>query len=310
MPCCPLLTIGPNNLRIISHTLCSRIVSAFVYFGAKVDAGFPFNIHKDHNTANWVGPLSMILAQNTTDNEGVLDHYVARYVESPSTKYLQMEPNCSLFGPDDFENYMGETAVKNTVKMQTTTTKGDPYQEYLKTCDNGSVKPILPLYDFTFVEDATGKEAIQVKLDYKILTFPKKTGEHVILSVLYCITQMSCPLDATLSRFYSRFDLAFSQISCTNSIQPSRKVSTNERPIFISPVHIVMGTIRNGATALIFITILNKNQICNSCMVASRVYPVFLQPPRLQRRRILLPCYTIRRMWGMRQSAGLLYFWD
>ena len=153
-------------------------VSAFLYFGARVDAGIPFNVHLEHNTGGWTGPLSLVLAQNTTaaaaaSKDAVVDQYVARYVESPSTQYLHMHPNCSLFAPEDFERYMGSAAVKETVQAQPHATHGeDPYAKYLKTCDNGNVKPILPLFDFTFVHDTDGTEKVEVKLDYKILTFP------------------------------------------------------------------------------------------------------------------------------------------
>lgn len=151
-------------------------VSAFFYFGARVDAGIPFNVHLEHNTGGWTGPLSVILAQNTSavTTNSVVDQYVARYVQSPSTPYLHMHPNCTLFNSEDFERYMGPTAVKETVEAQPHDAHGqDPYHQYLGTCDNGNVKPILPLFDFVFVNDTDGTEKVQVKLDYKILTFPK-----------------------------------------------------------------------------------------------------------------------------------------
>lgn len=148
-------------------------MSAFLYFGARVDVGAPFNQHVEHNTGGWIGPLSMILAQNSTTD--ALDQYVVRYVQTPSTPYLHMHPNCTLFDPEDFQRYMGPIAVNETVKRQTHTSHGeDPYEQYLKTCDNGNVKPILPLFDFLFVNDTDGTEKLEIKLDYKILTFPKK----------------------------------------------------------------------------------------------------------------------------------------
>lgn len=156
-------------------------ISAFLYFGARVDAGIPFNVHLEHNLGGFVGPLNMVMAQNITkanDNTtNVVDQYVVRYVDSPSTQYLHMHPNCSLFAPEDFERYMGPSAVNETVKAQPHATHGeDPYAQYLKTCQHGNVKPILPLFDFSFVNDTDGTERVEVKLDYKILTFPKKTA--------------------------------------------------------------------------------------------------------------------------------------
>lgn len=151
-------------------------VSAFFSFGARVDAGFPFNVHKNHDTGDWIGPLSVVLAQNESDASDVVDRYSIRYVESPTTPYLRMDPNCTLFSPEDFQNYMGIKAVRNTIKIQSNATHGqDPYQKYLETCNNGDVQPILPLFDFSFVDTGDGKEAIQVTLDYKVLTFPHKS---------------------------------------------------------------------------------------------------------------------------------------
>jgi hypothetical protein len=148
-------------------------VSAFFYFGARVDAGVPFNRHVDQNTGGWIGPLSMILAQNSTTD--ALDQYVVRYAQTPTTPYLHMHPNCTLFDPEDFERSMGTIAVNETIQRQTHASHGeDPYEPYLKTCDNGDVKPILPLFDFIFVNDTDGSEKLEIKLDYKILTFPKK----------------------------------------------------------------------------------------------------------------------------------------
>ena len=156
-------------------------VSVFVNFGARVDAGFPFFVHKYHDTGDWIGPLSVVMAQNETavlDIDNVVDQYSIRYVQTPTTPYLRMDPNCTLFSPDDFQKYMGMTAVKETIKVQSNATHGkDPYEQYLGTCQNGDVRPILPLMEFTFVEspDQPEKESVQVQLDYKVLSFPHKS---------------------------------------------------------------------------------------------------------------------------------------
>lgn len=173
------LKLVERVLYYVAHYSCTCVsVSAFIYFGAKVDAGIPFNVHKEHNTGGWVGPFSMILAQNSTlgGNTTVVDRYVARYVQSPTTPFLHMHPNNTLLSANDFEHYLGPSAVNQTVKAQPNVTGDkDPYEQYLKTCDNGDVKPILPLYEFSFVQDKdTGVESIQVKLDYKLLSIPHK----------------------------------------------------------------------------------------------------------------------------------------
>lgn len=155
-------------------------VSAFFYFGARVDAGVPFNVHKEQTTGGWIGPLNMILAQQSTPPEGTTDSYVVRYAETPSTRFLHMPaPNCTLFSAEDFERNLGRSAVRETVKQQvdwnSSDRTSDPYQEYLKTCEHGDVQPILPLLQFDFVQDEkTGKENVDVTLLYKIMTFPHK----------------------------------------------------------------------------------------------------------------------------------------
>jgi hypothetical protein len=160
-------------------------VSAFLYFGAKVDAGIPFNKHVDHNTGGWVGPLDLVLAQDTkkSTEDAVVDRYVARYVTTPTTPYLQMPENCTLFNENAFEQFLGSTAVNETTHRQVHAEKNDPYEPYLKTCDHGDVKPVLPLYEFRFLQQPAGnstsnqpeQESVQVKLKYKILSIPKKT---------------------------------------------------------------------------------------------------------------------------------------
>jgi len=147
-------------------------------FGAKVDAGFPFGIHKSHDSGGWVGPFSVILAQNDTkDEDDVVDRYTVRYVESPTTPYLRMEPNCTLFSPSDFERYMGLEAVRETLKVQSNASSADtdPFGPQLKNCDNGDVRPILPLFEFAFVENDKGEEQVQVRFKYKVLTIPHKS---------------------------------------------------------------------------------------------------------------------------------------
>jgi hypothetical protein len=158
---------------------------AFLYFGARVDAGIPFNVHLEHNTSGWIGPFNLILAQdnNTTNTSATTmslqpDKYVARYVKTPSTPFLQMHPGCTLFRQEDFERQMCATAVNETVHAQTLVGRGeDPYAPYFGNCSHGNVKPILPLYEFVFVPHVDKKtnkvvDQLQIKLDYKIMTMP------------------------------------------------------------------------------------------------------------------------------------------
>lgn len=166
-------------------------VNAFIYFGAKIDAGFPFNKHRAEDTGGWVGPLNIIMAKGDIDNSKskstdgmeVVDRYISRYVKSPLTPYLRMPKNCTLLGADDFDKVAGATAVDSTTKGQYDPERNydddddyDPYHKQYQTCDNGDVQPLLPLFEFDFEQNTTSlEEFIQVKVNYKFLSMPHKS---------------------------------------------------------------------------------------------------------------------------------------
>ena len=142
-----------------------------MYFGARIDAGFPFNKHHAQDTGGWVGPFNLIMASGEDDTDSdtdaddtnsdstiakLVDRYVARYVKSPLTPYLKMPKNCTLLGEEDFNKVAGPIAVDSTTKGQYDPTRNmndqdyDPYHAFLGTCDNGDVQPYLPLFQFDF----------------------------------------------------------------------------------------------------------------------------------------------------------------
>ena len=180
----------PVCSNLAGHMIDWSDINAFIYFGARIDAGFPFNKHRAEDTGGWVGPLNIIMASadipdphpNLDNSTIVVDRYVSRYVNSPLTKFLKMPTNCSLLGEDDFNKVAGPIAVESTTKGQYDPNRNpnndkdyDPYHDHLNTCDNGDVQPILPLFQFDFEQNVASKEeSIQVKLDYKFLTMPNK----------------------------------------------------------------------------------------------------------------------------------------
>ena len=115
------------------------------------------------------------MAQDESTDDSVVDRYVARYVESPTTDLLRVPANCTLFGKDDFTKTVGAEAVRNTAAGQySESDTDDPYAQYLKTCDNGDVKPMLPLFEFDFVKADSGEEEVEVNMAYKFMTMPRK----------------------------------------------------------------------------------------------------------------------------------------
>jgi len=155
------------------------------YLGTKIDAGSPFDVHTEQSTGGWVGPYNVILAKNnsmigemTDEGDKIVDSYTMKYVTSPNTPYLKMPDECNILQYADFYNYLGPGAVNNTVQEQIQyefNENYDPYAEYYETCKNGDVKPILPMIQFNFLTDDDKRrynETVQVKVNYKILTFP------------------------------------------------------------------------------------------------------------------------------------------
>lgn len=170
-------------------SLSLSIAVSFIYFEAELRLGIPFNINEKRTTGGWVGPLNMILARNFTSKEqqaanagntNVVDRYVARYVQTPISPYIMMSPNMTLLSQEDFQVYFGMEAINHTAHVQAepAAVNGDLYAPFLNTCDNGNIRPILPLYQFEFVRNPqTGNETINVKLDYKILTIPDENAK-------------------------------------------------------------------------------------------------------------------------------------
>jgi hypothetical protein len=170
----------------------------FFNFGFIVDASFPFNVHLDDHTGGWIGPFSVLMAQNLSvasdTNNSLIDQYVSRYVNTLATPYLQRNPNCTLFRQVDFDSYAGPEAVNNTIYKQTVVKQAeDPYKATKGTCENGNLQPMLPRFKIGFTTtntsstntNSTTREHMQIEIDYKILTVPtKKDKEYSLMPSL------------------------------------------------------------------------------------------------------------------------------
>eukprot|EP00587_Corethron_hystrix_P000294 CAMPEP_0113317962 /NCGR_PEP_ID=MMETSP0010_2-20120614/12695_1 /TAXON_ID=216773 ORGANISM="Corethron hystrix, Strain 308" /NCGR_SAMPLE_ID=MMETSP0010_2 /ASSEMBLY_ACC=CAM_ASM_000155 /LENGTH=373 /DNA_ID=CAMNT_0000175117 /DNA_START=219 /DNA_END=1340 /DNA_ORIENTATION=- /assembly_acc=CAM_ASM_000155 len=178
-------------------------VAVYFYFGVNIHAGAPFHIDHISSTGGWVGPISMVLAQDTnttsieldphqlaeaidrtlaktadTDDEQVVaDRYVSRYVNSPYSPLLRMPKDCDLMGPHDFDKMLGRSALDSSISSQVTHPIGgdvDIYEDNLSTCDNGDAQPVLPQVRFTFTDgDEKADENLIVELDYRLFTYVK-----------------------------------------------------------------------------------------------------------------------------------------
>lgn len=200
-------------------------VSVFLFASVKVQS--KNGINTEQTTGDWIGPYSIVTAQNksaiTTARDpapgDIVDQYTAKYLETPSTPYLSMGDNCTFFGEKDFENILGKNCLDNTVMRQSQlsnstysfTGASDPFIDYYKTCDNGDLKPMLPLIDFIFLADENGGEKLHVKLHHKLTVTPKKGSvayhSMPLLTKLLPISGPYC-YDNDPNRAYT-FDIAF-----------------------------------------------------------------------------------------------------
>jgi hypothetical protein len=158
-------------------------VTVFYYFGVKIKAASKPEAQFELSTGDWVGPFNLVMAQkdsnDTTVNGTIVDSYVARYVQSQSMvpPFLQnLAPaQCTLYTkPDLYAAFLGNSALKNTAKIQSnyTATK-DPYERYLETCDHGNLQPILPHLELDFFRphDANNTLAL-LTFQYKVMAAP------------------------------------------------------------------------------------------------------------------------------------------
>jgi len=178
--------------------------SVFLNIGGKFNFGA--GLTWDNSLGGWSGPYNMILAQakeggsKTINGLKVIDRYVAKYVATPSTRYIRLPNNDSDFFPteEDFERCLGRKSVKNTLNAQASDLfndpKNDPYAKFKGTCRHGDVLPILPIFEFTFLEDVNAEDEISVhlKVDYKlpILTY----RSNAIGSAMDYIAQLGIPI--------------------------------------------------------------------------------------------------------------------
>lgn len=183
---CMLEKAGPACKSMEGTTVDWSDAVAFIYFGASVDAGKPFNKHVKRSTGGWVGPLNIILAQNQTaslgerrDDVNVVDSYIVKFVYSPTTPFIKEPKDCDILEQEDYTNYMGPGAINHTVYAQANANYADadcdPYEKYLKTCDNGDVQPVFPYVQFDFIQDSndpTKEEKTSIRLKYKLLSIP------------------------------------------------------------------------------------------------------------------------------------------
>ena len=78
----------------------------FIFIEYYVDFGFPYYTEHVWSTGEWVGPYHVVFAQDydvygegkqTSDGELILDRYILKYLNAPSTEYLNLPPGCTMF---------------------------------------------------------------------------------------------------------------------------------------------------------------------------------------------------------------------
>lgn len=202
----------------------------FIYLEYYIDLGFPYNIHEEFSTGEWVGPYQVVFGQDpdvykegkvTSDGRLMLDTYILKYLISPTTEYLKIPPGCTIFTPEEFSGYLGEGAVNNTVRNQATgLTFDEAFDPYFETCENGNIEPMLPFVNFTYVQnnDVNRTEELLVRFEMKLLTYPKK--DTALYNLMPSLQDEGFPIsgpycyDGDPNRGYT-FDLVFDSIEGT-----------------------------------------------------------------------------------------------
>jgi len=202
----------------------------FIYLEYYIDLGLPYNIHEKFSTGEWIGPYHSIFAQDpdvyeedryTPDGQLILDTYILKYLNAPSTEYLKWPESCDLFKADEFDEYLGAAAVNYTVNNQAKgLTFDEAFDPYYKTCENGNVKPMLPYVNFTFIQDndENRTEKILVRFEMKLLTYPP--DDSAIYYLMPSLQDNGFPIsgpycyDGDPNRGYT-FDLVFDSVEGT-----------------------------------------------------------------------------------------------
>jgi hypothetical protein len=163
---------------------------AVMYFTFGVSLKFPlFNVDKFVTTNNWMGPYTLLLpdnnlqqgGDNVTNTGGNLT--AIRYVSTAVSDMISQPYGYNVtVDPPDFTRLFGQQAINATLQTQhklqaLLDANTDPYA-YALACDNGDVKPLLPLLDF--YHDAN--DEFQVKFKYQTFIYPDNEWERKLFN--------------------------------------------------------------------------------------------------------------------------------
>lgn len=118
------------------------------------------------NTSDWIGPYNLVLPQHSFILE-------SRYVATIATDYLTSPINNTIVDPQWFDQYAGATAVHQTMaKQEDLLPTQDPYAKQLETCDEGSVRPVLPRLSLSHSKN--------MQLDFLLLSLPSSNSDPAL----------------------------------------------------------------------------------------------------------------------------------
>ena len=127
------------------------------------------------STGGWIGPYTVLAPDggNTSNTTKLL------YSNAQATTQFLTPPyhyNITL-DPLDFDRILGVAAQTSTIAVQGEGKEfmKDPFKKYKSTCENGDVKPLLPLLQFEKgIDDESGNKTMSIKVDWHLFSYPKK----------------------------------------------------------------------------------------------------------------------------------------
>ena len=144
--------------------------TGYFSMGVKFDIN-ELDIHEAVDSGGWIGPYSLLMPDDGNPQDGSDSSFTSmRYVKTPYTDMIRHPDDYDItLHAADFDRLFGVHAINATIDLQADfPTDSDPFAYAKDNCDNGDVKPIMPLFDFKIDEN----EKLDVNFKFYLFTYP------------------------------------------------------------------------------------------------------------------------------------------
>ena len=181
----------PDNKNIALRDTCVALTKpeaqvvgadAAAYFSMNVKFNIPEVEITDYSlgTGGWVGPYAVFVPDDGDAKTGANSTRTEmRYANGLYGDILQPPDLYNLTSKSDFLTLFGPTSINATTHVQVGGIDADPIAYALggdeSTCYLRNARPVLPLFDYTFVDgDGDGDTELDVRFHYRLFTYPKE----------------------------------------------------------------------------------------------------------------------------------------